>query len=127
MDIFGIAALACVGCVTVALVKKYAPEYAVMVEAAGIAAVLFFSVSQLSEVFGQLGRAAESAGASAEYTSLLFKALGISVVGALASDVCKDGGSSALSTAVDMFSKAAILVLALPMIKAVFALAAAYL
>ncbi|NLA77871.1 MAG: hypothetical protein GX851_08625 [Clostridiales bacterium] len=127
MDIFKISALAGVLCALVALVRKYAPEYAVIVEAAGIAAVMFFSVSLMSGIFSEISSTADSSGVSGEYTRLLFKALGVSVIGSVAADVCKDGGSSALSTAVDVFSKAAILMLALPMIKAILALAAAYL
>lgn len=56
------------------------------------------------------------------YVPTLIKALGISLMIQITSDICKDCGEAALGQRVELFGKAEILVLSIPLIKDLFAL-----
>lgn len=55
-----------------------------------------------------------------KYISILTKALGISILVQITSDVCKDAGEPSLSQKVELFAKAEILLLSIPVIKDLF-------
>ena len=57
------------------------------------------------------------------YLPLLFKALGISIIIHLTSDVCCDAGESGLAEKIILLGKIEILILSLPLIKDLFSLA----
>ena len=56
------------------------------------------------------------------YLPILMKALGIAFSVQITSDICKDAGESAMSERILLFGKAEILVISLPLIKALFVL-----
>ena len=56
------------------------------------------------------------------YRPTLVKALGISLIVQITSDICKDCGEAALGQRIELFGKAEILVLSIPLIKDLFAL-----
>ena len=56
------------------------------------------------------------------YLPILIKSLGIAFTVQITSDICQDAGEGALAERIIFFGKAEILVLSLPLIKALFAL-----
>lgn len=52
-----------------------------------------------------------------KYIPILIKALGIALCVQITSEICKDAGESAIAERVNLFGKAQILVLSLPLIK----------
>lgn len=63
-------------------------------------------------------------GINTEYLTLLLKALGVSVLTQLAADACRDSGETALSNKVELAGKVTILLLCLPLVKAMIQLSA---
>ena len=59
-----------------------------------------------------------------EQVLLLLKALGVSVLTQLAADACRDSGETALSNKVELAGKVTILLLCLPLVKAMIQLSA---
>ena len=56
------------------------------------------------------------------YLPTLIKALGIALAVQITSDICKDAGEGALSERIELFGKAQILLLSIPLIKNLFKL-----
>lgn len=55
-------------------------------------------------------------GLTAEVVTILLKAVGVAVVGQIASRLCKDAGESALSYTVELAAKVGVLAVSLPLI-----------
>ena len=102
--------------------RKENPELALLVSAAGCAAVLVLILQWFEPVL-DLGRSlCEKAGLDEKLTEPLWKAAGIGLLTQAASSVCADAGQSALSKLVEIGGGLLCLVLCLPLLEAVLAL-----
>ena len=54
---------------------------------------------------------------SKSYITLLFKAIGVSLVASTASDLCRDCGETAIASKVELLGKCEILLLSLPLLE----------
>lgn len=52
-----------------------------------------------------------------EYSGILMKTLGISLTVQTASDICRDAGESAIASKIELFGKAEMLIISIPLIK----------
>ena len=52
-----------------------------------------------------------------EFSEILLKTLGISLTVQTAADICRDAGESAIASKVELFGKAEILVISIPLVK----------
>lgn len=120
MDIFAVGICAVCAVLFGTLLKKSNREYALLASA-GACVVLFLSIlNGLSPLISQLRGLAEGFHFSGEILPIVCKAVGIALMGELASRLCRDAGESALAYTVEVAEKAAILTLALPLILKVF-------
>lgn len=117
-EIIKIVVVALVCAVTVSLVKQYAPSYSSIAQIAALIAVLGLGMSFLKKALSQAAELMDISIIESGYALLLFKALGVAVAAKLACDVCRDSGSSSLASAVELVAKGAILVMTMPMLKA---------
>lgn len=123
--LFKICALAVVGAMTVALLRKFGSDFAVMVKiCAGIvlvgAVVLSITpivnyVNELSEEVGN-GRLSES-------VELMLRVLAVALITHVSANICRDCGESTLASYLELGGKVEILVLSLPMVKGIVDLA----
>jgi len=121
-----IVALCLVCLPVVLLVKKGAPEQALLLSLAallaagvGCMALITPTVEKLKDLFAR-------AGLESAYISVLLKTLAAALVTRLGADVCRDGGSQALAGAVEMAGAAASLAVAMPLLQAVTELLLGY-
>lgn len=120
-DIVKISALAVVCTVVTALIKQYAPSYSSLAQIAALVAVLTLGMTFIKDALSSALELMNVSALQSEYIFLLIKALGIAVTAKFAADACRDSGSSSLAGAVELAAKAAILVLTMPMLKALAA------
>lgn len=120
-DIVKISVLAVVCTVVTALIKQYAPSYSSLAQIAALVAVLTLGMTFIKDALSSALELMDVSALQSEYIFLLIKALGIAVTAKFAADVCRDSGSSSLAGAVELAAKAAILVLTMPMLKALAA------
>ncbi len=116
-----IAALVGVGLVAAVLsivIKQYKPELGIFIS-------LFAGIIILSAILGVLKPAIDTilelvgmAGLDESYGNVLIKALAVCYVTQIAADSCRDAGEGAIAGKVEMAGKAAIIVISLPMFKA---------
>lgn len=120
-DIVKISVLAVVCTVVTALIKQYAPSYSSLAQIAALVAVLTLGMTFIKDALSSALELMNVSALQSEYIFLLIKALGIAVTAKFAADACRDFGSSSLAGAVELAAKAAILVLTMPMLKALAA------
>lgn len=120
-DIVKISVLAVVCTVVIALIKQYAPSYFSLAQIAALVAVLTLGMTFIKDALSSALELMNVSALQSEYIFLLIKALGIAVTAKFAADACRDSGSSSLAGAVELAAKAAILVLTMPMLKALAA------
>ena len=121
-----LAALCVVCLLPVILLRRQSPEQALLRTLAILAVVmarcLSLAVPLLEELRALFGRA----GIEAAYVSILLRTTAAALVTRFCADLCKDGGSQALATAVETAGAIAALAIALPLLQAVVDLLLGY-
>ena len=122
-----LAALCAVCMLPVALLRRTAPEQALLLTtailAAALARCLCLAAPVLEEVRALFGRA----GIETAYISVLLRTTAAALVTRLCADLCRDGGSQSLAAAVEAAGALAALLIALPLLRAVTELLLGYL
>ena len=124
MDIVKIVAIAIVCALLCAVLKQYKPEFAIVVQLAASVFILLLIASAMGDLISAVKDLINGSGINTEYLTLLLKALGVSVLTQLAADACRDSGETALSNKVELAGKVTILLLCLPLVKAMIQLLA---
>ncbi len=109
-----IGAILIVAIISVTL-KKYVPEYSIMINILTGAIVLIVVISEFIPAIHEIKDLLSATKLPKEYGVILFKSLGICFVTQFASDSCKDAGESSLASKVELSGKIAILITALPL------------
>ncbi len=122
-EILRIAALAVSACVLCTVIKQYRPEFAPTVQIAAVAVTAASAVRILQNIIAELEFFSDMSETGGECISVLIKVLGVAVAAQIAGDICRDNGNSAVAGASELAAKAAIIALALPLIKSAVALA----
>ena len=126
MELLKLAAFCAACLMPVTLLRKTVPEQALLLTSAIMAVALArcfqLAAPLLEEVQGIFSRA----GIETAYVSVLLRITAAALVTRLCADLCKDGGSQALATAVETAGGAAVLLIALPLLKAVVGLLLGY-
>ena len=82
--------------------------------------ILLAVFQQVAPFLEEIEAIAQSESFDSGYLLVLLKAVGITLVGQTPSSLCKDAGESTLAFAVELASKAAILLVSLPVILKIF-------
>jgi stage III sporulation protein AD len=101
------------------VIRKHNSDMALMLTLAAAAAMLVGAAALISPVLSFINELAENAGISSELLSPVLKAVAISIIGKVASDVCRDAGQSALSGAIEFCAVLAVLICAIPLTRAI--------
>ena len=126
MELFKLAAL-CVACLLpVILLRKKTPEQALLLTLAILAVVLARCLRQAAPLLEELRSLFARAGVETAYVSILLRTVAAALVTRFCADLCRDGGSQALATAVETAGAVAALLIALPLLRAVVELLLGY-
>lgn len=115
MDIFVIAGIALVSSIFGLTLKKYHPEYSMIISIAAGILILTILFSKISPATSQIKSLIKSAGLSSEYGVILLKTIGICFITQFSSDSCKDAGESSLASKIEVTGKISIILVALPL------------
>ena len=126
MELLKLAVL-CVACLMpVVLLRKTAPEQALLLTTAILAVALARCLQLAVPLLEELRGIFSQAGIETAYVSVLLRTTAAALVTRLCADLCRDGGSQALATAVEAAGGVAVLLIALPLLKAVIGLLLGY-
>ena len=120
MNIFSVGVFALCVVVFGALIKRSNKEYALLAAVGACVLILLSAIEQLEPAFAQIQGISVADGFPGDILPILIKTAGIAIAGQLVSRICKDAGESALSYSVELASKAAILVVSLPLFTRIF-------
>lgn len=126
MEILKLAVL-CVACLLpVVLLRKQSPEQALLLTAAILAVVMARCLTLAVPLLEELQALFQQAGVELAYIAILLRVTAAAAVTRFCADLCKDGGSQALASAVEAMGAIAALAIALPLLRAVTELLAGF-
>ncbi len=120
MDVVKIVVLAILGAFLSQVLKDYKPFLGTALSIITMVSVLFFSLPYLERIIEYAQSIYRAAGGKDTYIDCVLKITGIVCLTWLGSDILKDAGLSAASTAVVMTGKVVCMGLCLPVIGTLF-------
>lgn len=120
MEILKIAAFAFIALFIVLVFKDSKEELAVQISIAAGILIFLFMITKITAVLQLLQQLAIKANIDFIYLNTVFKILGIAYISAFCSEICKDAGERNIALKVEFAGKILILVLAIPILMAVF-------
>ena len=118
MNIVKIVFLCLLAVLLYALMRQLRPEFAPLVDLAGVGVILVQLIGVLLNVSSTVENLISLAGLEKENVEILIKALAVCVITQFASDVCYDNSFSSAAAAVELAGRVGAIALAMPMIKA---------
>lgn len=119
MEIVQVVGFAMIAAVLAVVVREHKPIYAMMI-AAVTGIVIFLRLMQyLTAVIQVLTDMALQANISLVYLNILLKVIGIAYLAEFGARICQDAGEQVIASKVEFAGKLLILVMALPLLRAV--------
>lgn len=97
------------------ITEKYSKEQAMLLVMAICTFIFLAMLSDLPDIIAKVDGFVNDVGLNSDYIKILFKALGVCYLTQFSSDICKDCGENAIASAVDIFGKIQLIILALPL------------
>ncbi len=117
--IFRVIGAALTACMLAVTLRSYKSEYGALVSLACTAVVLLWFSDYIKQGLDYLSAIAESYNIPSDMLSVMLKCLGITFVSKIACDICLDCGERAMSSKIEICSKFAVLITAIPVFKGV--------
>lgn len=118
MEILGIVGIAILTVVLSFIFKELKQEYAVFIIIIGGIIITMWGFVKIYPVIDYV-QDLTGMGDLSEYFTVILKALGISFIVQIASDICRDFGQASLAGKVEFAGKASILIVVLPVLRSV--------
>lgn len=115
MNISSVIGIVLVIAVISVTIKKYLPEYSILINISSAAFILIVSLGQFVEILNHINGLLYSAKIPKEYGIILFKCMGICLISQFSSDACCDAGETALSAKIQWAGKVSIIAVSLPL------------
>lgn len=116
---FKIIAFALISLFMVLLFKDKRSDLVVLILLVSGISIFIFVFSELKGIISFLQELSETAGINIVYLELVIKILGIAYISSFCSEICKDAGAGSLASKVELVGKIFILILSLPILRAV--------
>lgn len=115
-ELLPVVAIAVFAAICGTLIKKSNREVALLFSLAAAVLICLYAITAADALIATVSDIVESSGMT-DVFSVLLKALGIVIVGRIASSVCKDAGENTLATGVELAMKVAVLLVSLPLLQ----------
>lgn len=120
MDIIKIAAFGLVAAMLSVIIRQHRNDYSMLIGLCAGVMLLGIGVHLIGEIMDSLDLLISSTGIDGSYFEILFKALGITYLVSLASEICQDAGEGAIASKLELAGKAVIMYISLPIFMTVF-------
>ncbi len=114
-----VAALAAVGAVCAAAIKKQTPDVALVMTICAATLILTMAMTTFRPILALMDTLAERAGLSAAVLSPVIKTVGVSILTRVTAELCRDAGEGGLASAVEIAGGVCGLLVCLPLFEAV--------
>ena len=106
-----------VAAILAAVLKQYNATFSLVTVIAAAIIIIAIMASKAANLFDNVFSVVDDIGGTAELLKLLIKAVCISVLAEISSNICKDSGNSSLAVCVDVTAKIILFALAFPLIE----------
>lgn len=106
-----------VAAILAAILKQYNATFSLITIIAAAIIITTVTASKAINLFDNMFSVVEDIGGTAELLKLLIKAVCISVLAEISSNICKDSGNSSLAVCVDVTAKIILFALAFPLVE----------
>lgn len=120
MDIIKIVGLGLVATVLVVIIKQQRPELAVQLSILVGAVIFTMMLGKINSVISLLQEMARRSNISLLYMETILKIVGVAYIAEFGAQICRDAGEGAIASKVEFAAKVIVIVLAIPVIAAVF-------
>lgn len=107
---------------TSVIIKDKNKSISVFLSLSGICILLFIGIDYIKAISERLSNIVSAIPSSAEYIKLIIKALIITVITQLVSDICRDNGENALASTAEIVTKSAVIIMVMPLFEAVLSI-----
>ncbi|MFD2618338.1 stage III sporulation protein AD [Terrilactibacillus laevilacticus] len=119
IDILQIVGLGLVATFIVLILKEQKPSFAFLLSIFVGALIFLYLIDQIKLVMDMLIEIASSAHLNNVYVETILKIIGIAYIAEFGAQITRDAGEGALASKIELAGKVLILVLAIPIMKAV--------
>ncbi len=122
MEILKIFGVAVCGTVLVLVLKEQKPAFGTLLTLALSLFLFFLATPHIAELVQTLRSLFDAIGGKSNYFDALLKIIGISMLGQIGADVCKDAGLTSVASTISLFGRIASLLLCLPAVETLITL-----
>ena len=119
MNIIAIVAIGIIAALLSITIKQHKPEFGMYISLAAGVIILLAVVRHVTPVLDTIGELIDAVSLEAAYGAALLKALAICYITQIACDTCRDSGETAIAAKIEMAGKLAIILVSLPLFRAV--------
>ncbi|MBU7007629.1 stage III sporulation protein AD [Phosphitispora fastidiosa] len=120
MEIIQIVGLGIVVTILIVIIKQQRPELAIQLSV--ITGVVIFSMmlGKINSVVTLMKDLAQKSNVSVLYMGTIMKIIGVAYIAEFGAQICRDAGEGAVASKIEFAAKVIVIVLAIPVIVAVF-------
>ncbi|HCS74296.1 MAG TPA: stage III sporulation protein AD [Clostridiales bacterium] len=118
MDIMQIAIIGLVAALLVSIVKQYRPDIAMIITMGSGVLLFLMLLGNIKIIVSTVEVISQKANLDSIYLMTVLKVIGIAYIAEFGSQICKDTGEGTIASKIELGGKVLIMVLALPILKA---------
>ena len=119
MNIFQIVGLGFICVFLIVILEEQRSKFGIFITIAFGSMIFLAIFSQLSHILQSFQQFAAKISVNSVYMQTMFKVIGIAYLGEFAAEVCRDCGSNAIASKIELAAKVIILTLAMPILLAI--------
>ncbi len=120
MEIFKIVILGLVVTILIVIIRQQRPEYALQLSIMTGVIILSMMLGKISSIMTVMKQLATRANINLLYMETVLKIIGIAYIAEFGAQICRDAGEGAVANKIEFAAKVIVMVLAIPIIIAVF-------
>ncbi|MHB9095279.1 MAG: stage III sporulation protein AD [Eubacteriales bacterium] len=120
MEIIKIVGLGLVATILIVIIKQQRPELAIQLSIVVGAVIFTMMLGKINSVITLMQQLAQKSNVSALYMGTILKIIGVAYIAEFGAQICRDAGEGAVASKVEFAAKVIVIVLAIPIIAAVF-------
>lgn len=114
---FSAASFCLCAAVLAVLLRQYNREQAMFAAVAACTAVVGGALLMAGPILTEISDIFTAAGISDDYISLVFKAVAVCFITQITADICRDSGETAIASAAELWGRAALVFMSLPVMR----------
>jgi len=120
LDIIKIVGLGLVVTVLIVIIKQQRPELAIQLSIVTGIVIFTMMLGRISSVVNLMQQLAQRSNISFLYMGTILKIVGVAYIAEFGAQICRDAGEGAVAAKIEFAAKVIVMVLAIPIIVAVF-------